>query len=334
MYFGFTTDQLALRDGVREALRPRDETGPPAVGVGGGETGNGAEVWKHLAGVGLLAALVPEADGGLGLDELDVLLCLEESGRAAVPVPLVETAVVAARLLAGTEHASRLAAGAWRVTAALDGSGLAPWADAADAVLTGGPEGVVRLLEPVTGDLVDLVENVAAVDPQRPLARVPSGAGTVVCDDAATAAAAVRAGALGTAAQLVGLADAALRTTVGYVAERRQFGVPVGSFQAVQHQLADAAVALELARPLVYAAGWSHARGEPSADRDVAAAKIRAGAAANQVARAALQCHGGIGYTREYPLHRWLLRIWALHAAWGPEGRHRALLAASLGLTD
>jgi alkylation response protein AidB-like acyl-CoA dehydrogenase len=321
MYFGFTTDQLALREGVREALRPRDETKPP----------DPTEVWERLAGVGLLAALVPEADGGLGLDELDVLLCLEESGRAAVPVPLVETAVVAARLLAGTEHASRLAAGAWRVTAALDGSGLAPWAGAADAVLTGGPDGVVRLLEPVTGDLA---ETVAAVDPQRPLARVPSGAGTVVCDDAATAAAAVRAGVLGTAAQLVGLADAALRTTVGYVAERRQFGVPVGSFQAVQHQLADAAVALELARPLVYAAGWSHARGEPSADRDVAAAKIRAGAAANRVARAALQCHGGIGYTREYPLHRWLLRIWALHAAWGPEGRHRALLAASLGLTD
>jgi alkylation response protein AidB-like acyl-CoA dehydrogenase len=331
MFFGFTTDQLALRDGVREALRPRDET-KPDVGVGGGETSNGgAEVWKRLAGVGLLAALVPEADGGLGLDELDVLLCLEESGRAAVPVPLVETAVVAARLLAGTEHAARLGAGGWRVTAALDGSGLAPWADAADAVLVGGPAGgggPIRLLAPVDG------EPAAAVDPLRPLTRVPSGAGAVVCDDAATAAAAVRAGVLGTAAQLVGLADAALRTTVTYVGERRQFGVPVGSFQAVQHQLADAAVALELARPLVYAAGWAHARGAPSADRDVAAAKLRAGAAAGVVARAALQCHGGMGYTREYPLHRWLLRIWALHAAWGPEGRHRALLAASLGLTD
>jgi alkylation response protein AidB-like acyl-CoA dehydrogenase len=331
MFFGFTTDQLALRDGVREALRPRDEA-KPDVGVGGGETRKeGGEVWERLAGVGLLAALLPEADGGLGLDELDVLLCLEESGRAAVPVPLVETAVVAARLLAGTEHVARLAAGDLRVTAALDGSGLAPWADAADAVLVGGPGGPVHLLQPVEG------EPAAAVDPLRPLTRVPtptSRAGTVVCDDAATAAAAVRAGVLGTAAQLVGLADAALRMTVTYVGERRQFGVPVGSFQAVQHQLADAAVALELARPLVHAAGWAHARGAPSADRDVAAAKLRAGSAAGAVARAALQCHGGMGYTREYPLHRWLLRIWALHAAWGPEGRHRALLAASLGLTD
>jgi alkylation response protein AidB-like acyl-CoA dehydrogenase len=327
MYFGFTTDQLALRDGVREALRPRDETKPP----------DGAEVWERLAGVGLLAALVPEADGGLGLDLLDVLLCLEESGRAAVPVPLVETAVVAPGLLAGTEHAARLAGGDWRVTAALDGSGLAPWADAADAVLIGGPApggglGPVRLLAPVAG------EPLAAVDPLRPIARVPAGGpisdAPVVCDDVATVAAAVRAGVLGTAAQLVGLADAALRMTVTYVAERRQFGVPVGSFQAVQHQLADAAVALELARPLVSAAAWAHARGTPSADRDAAAAKLRAGAAAGAVARAALQCHGGMGYTREYPLHRWLLRIWALHAAWGPEGRHRALLAASLGLTD
>jgi len=318
MFFGFTSDQLALRDGVRDALRQRDEAKPP----------DPAEVWERLAGVGLLAALVPEAGGGLGLDELDVLPCLEESGRAAVPVPLVETAVVAARLLAGTGHAGRLAAGELRVTAALDGSGLAPWAGAADAVLVGDPGGPVRLLAPVEG------EPVAAVDPLRPLTRVPAGAGDVVCDDPAAVAAAVRAGVLGTAAQLVGLADAALRTTVAYVGERRQFGVPVGSFQAVQHQLADAAVALELARPLVHAAGWAHARGAASADRDVAAAKLRAGAAAGQVARAALQCHGGMGYTREYPLHRWLLRIWALHAAWGPEGRHRALLAASLGLTD
>jgi alkylation response protein AidB-like acyl-CoA dehydrogenase len=163
---------------------------------------------------------------------------------------------------------------------------------------------------------------------------VPSGAGAVVCDDPATAAAAVRAGVLGTAAQLVGLADAALTTTVAYVAERRQFGVPVGSFQAVQHRLADAAVALELARPLVHAAGWAHARGAASADRDVAAAKLRAGAAAGQVRPRGAPVPRGNGLHPRVPAPSLVAAHLGAARGLGPEGRHRALLAASLGLTD
>jgi alkylation response protein AidB-like acyl-CoA dehydrogenase len=121
--------------------------------------------------------------------------------------------------------------------------------------------------------------------------------------------------------------------TVGYVMERHQFGVPVGSFQAVKHALADALLALELARPLVHAAAWAHVHQRDSAERDVAAAKIRAGEAAGQVARAALQCHGGMGYTQEYDLHLWLKRTWALQAGWGQPGELRAQVAQSLGLS-
>jgi alkylation response protein AidB-like acyl-CoA dehydrogenase len=314
MYFGFTADQRALRDAVAGALKA-DDAAPLEPG----------DAWDRLAGLGLPGALLPEAEGGLGLDELDVLLCLEAGGRAAVPVPLVETAVVAARLLSGTRHAQRLAGGRWRVTASLDGSRLAAWAASSDAVLVADGDRV-RLLDPVVGD------DVPAPDPQRTLARVPGGVGEVVCDDPARLASARRGGALGTAAELVGLADGALRMTVGYVRERQQFGVPVGTFQAVQHRLADALLAVELARPLVHAAAWNHVHGTATADRDVAAAVLRAGAAADEVARAALQCHGGMGYTREYPLHRWLLRIWALRAASGPSAAHRAVLAAALGL--
>jgi hypothetical protein len=101
----------------------------------------------------------------------------------------------------------------------------------------------------------------------------------------------------------------------------------------VKHQLADAFVAVDLARPMVWAAAWSHSRGDRDASRDVAAAKLRAGDAAALAAKAALQCHGGMGYTREHELHRWLLRIWALRAAWGAPGELTATLAAALGLT-
>ena len=99
--------------------------------------------------------------------------------------------------------------------------------------------------------------------------------------------------------------------------ERRQFGVPIGSFQAVKHHLADALLHLEFARPVVYAAAWSLANGSPEASRAVSHAKAAAGDAANVVGRQALQCHGAIGYTVEYDLHLYLKRVWALSAIVG-----------------
>jgi alkylation response protein AidB-like acyl-CoA dehydrogenase len=284
-------------------------------------------VRHRLTEIGLFGSLVPEAGGGLGLDELDVLLCLEECGRAAVATPVVETVLVAPRLLAGTEHAARPATG-WVATAGLDGSGLVPWADRSDAVLHRDADGRVRLL-PLPDQAVAAV---SAVDPERPVARVAGDAGRLLDVSPASVDLAWRAGVLGTSAVLLGLADRALELTVAYVRERHQFGVPVGSFQAVKHELADAHLGIELARPLVYTASWAHVHGTPTADRDVAAAKVRVGDVAGRVARAALQCHGGMGYTREYPLHRWLFRIWALQAAWGTGAQHRAALARHLGV--
>jgi len=337
MDFAFTPEQLELREGVRDALKGLDG-GPGPV--------DPAAAWSRLSGLGLTGALVAPEHGGLGLDELDVVLGLEETGWAALPVPVVETALVAARLLTGAEQAGALVAGR-RVSAVLDGSGLLPWPGQAEIALVGDvpggvPGGVrggvgggagggtVRVL--AGGSAGPAAEPVPALDPARPLGRIPPGAGAALAADPAVLARAGRAGALGTAAQLIGLAARALEMTVSYVGERTQFGVPVGSFQAVKHQLADAHLALEMARPLVYAAAWAQAHDTPSASRDVAAAKTRASDAAAAVARAALQCHGAMGYTREYPLHRWLTRIWALRAAWGTPAAGRAVLAAQLGL--
>lgn len=137
---------------------------------------------------------------------------------------------------------------------------------------------------------------------------------------------------LGTAAQLIGLGRRMLDMSVAYVGERHQFGVPVGSFQAVKHHLADARLVLEFAAPAVWRAAWSLSTGAPSAQRDVSMAKAMAGDAAHLVGRKALQCHGGIGYTVEYDLHLYLKRAWALERLWGDAATHRARVAASIGV--
>jgi alkylation response protein AidB-like acyl-CoA dehydrogenase len=155
--------------------------------------------------------------------------------------------------------------------------------------------------------------------------------GQLVADDPAAVRLAFDRGALGTAAVLVGLGQAMLDLTVGYVTERHQFGVPIGSFQAVKHHLADAALALEFARPAVWRAAWSVAHDEPTRARDVSMAKAMAGDAAELVGRQALQCHGAIGYTVEADLHLYLKRTWALARSWGDSAFHTDRVADALG---
>jgi len=131
---------------------------------------------------------------------------------------------------------------------------------------------------------------------------------------------------LTTAAQALGVGLALLDRTVSYVGQRTQFGAPIGAFQAVKHQLADAKVALEFARPLVFAAALTL---DPA---DVAAAKVTACEAAYATARTALQLHGAIGYTAEYDLSLWLTKARALRTAWGsPEACRDAVLNAADG---
>src|SRR5205807_1036806 len=105
------------------------------------------------------------------------------------------------------------------------------------------------------------------------------------------------------AAELLGAADRLIAMAAQYAKDRHQFGVPIGSFQAVKHLLANALVRLEFARPAVYRAAHSIARGVPARSRDVSMAKALASDAGMLVARNALQVHGAIGYTEEHHLH-------------------------------
>jgi alkylation response protein AidB-like acyl-CoA dehydrogenase len=132
--------------------------------------------------------------------------------------------------------------------------------------------------------------------------------------------------ALAAAAQLVGLGQRMLDMTVEYVKERRQFGVPIGSFQAIKHHLADALKELRFARPAVWRAATT------IVPQDVSMAKALASDAASFVGRRALQCHGAIGYTVEYDLHRYLKQTWLLARRHGDAAWHREQIAKELNI--
>ena len=129
-------------------------------------------------------------------------------------------------------------------------------------------------------------------------------------------------GALMSAAQLVGLADAMLAQAVDYAKVRTQFGQPVGAFQGLKHQLASCAVAIEFAKPVVWRAAQAMQDGIASAPVHVSHAKLAATDAAILTAETAIQVHGAMGYTYEVDLHFWMKRSWALVGAWGDRAFH------------
>jgi alkylation response protein AidB-like acyl-CoA dehydrogenase len=157
--------------------------------------------------------------------------------------------------------------------------------------------------------------------------------GAVLAEGPAVARAIAQAldiGALACAAQLLGAGRALLELTATYASQRVQFGRPIGQFQAVKHKLADVAIGLEFARPLLYAAAVAVAADDRTAARDISAAKVACADAAHCAARAALQVHGAIGYTQEYGLGLWLTKVRALVSAWGTQSEHRARVMAAL----
>jgi alkylation response protein AidB-like acyl-CoA dehydrogenase len=331
MRFALTEDQAALRDAVRELLTREC---PPAVVREAWDDGAGAPrvaaAWSKLAEMGVLGAAVPEEAGGLGLGACDVVPLLEEAGRVALPLPIVETAFVAGPLLAAAgdgDAVERLVAGELLVACALDGAPEVPWAGDAGLVLVGErPGGPVARL---TAD----IRSVRSIDGARQLGALGDSATTEPLDapDEACVAAWQR-GALGTAAQLIGLSRALLTMTVAYAEERRQFGVPIGTFQAVKHHLANALLGVEFAAPAVLRAAWSLDTKAATTDRDVAMAKALTSEAAEQVAATALQAHGAIAYTTEYDLHLFAKRVWASSRTWGGAEWQRARVAVALGL--
>jgi len=301
-----------------------------------GDHAPGLALWRKLAGLGVTALAVPRRYGGLGAGLSGVVAACEELGHHAVPGPVAESAAAVPALitaLAGgqvpaggrpcAQWLPSLAAGDLLATLALP-----PWLPyAADA----GPAGLILLAGPDAVWLAAAGARHRSVDPARSLSEV-SGDELLARGPAAAAAAtrALQAGALACAAQLLGAGRALLEASVRHARQRTQFGRPVGAFQAVKHQLADVAIALEFARPLLDAAAAATDDGAATAARDVSAAKVACTGAAQRAARAALQVHGAIGYTQEHDLHLWLTKVRALAGAWGSQSEHRARVMAAV----
>jgi alkylation response protein AidB-like acyl-CoA dehydrogenase len=320
VHFTFTDEQAQFTDVVSDvlaALCPPDVV-RQAWTAAPGELDR--RLWGQLAALGVGAALVDESEGGLGLDECDLTLALERVGYHAAPGPLVESILIGPMFTEASD-------GSALVSTNLGGHLVAGAADADRLLLV--DDSRSRLVAHSRDQVLLHPEH--SVDRSRRLARVtPTAEGQLVSDDVDEIRRAYERGVFGVSAMLLGLAQRMLDMTAEYVTERHQFGVPIGSFQAVKHHCADALTALSFARPAVYRAGWSLATGAPDHARDVAMGKIVASDAARRIGRIALQCHGAIAYTVEYDLHLYLKRAEALAASWGGCASHRAEVARAI----
>src|SRR4051812_16202834 len=292
-------------------------------------------LWKRLADIGGTGLTVPEVHGGAGLDLTWALPMLTATGRAAAPEPLVET-LAAARIVTAaggalaSEWLPRVADGSAVLAMGPGPTGVVSAAAAADLLLLADDDAVWALPAAAVS-----VQQLPSVDTGVRLATVewsPKDAVARIDPQVAqhVAASAYEWAVVATSAQLVGLAEAMLDMAVRYALQREQFGKPIGSFQAIKHQLADVYVGVAFARPLVNRAAWSVTRSLPSQARDASHAKHAASAAAGRAARTALQVHGGIGYTFEHDLHMWLKRTWTLSALWGNERWHKDRVARAV----
>ena len=310
-----------------------------------GDRAPGLALWRRLAGLGVTALAVPEKWGGLGASPADLVAACAELGHHAVPGPVAESLAAVPALLGALDDADRR--GEW--LAAPGGADLrADWLAglaAGDLIATlavpprlpfaadAEAAGLVLLAKADVVQVAGTGASHRSVDAARSLSAV-TGHGLVARGAGAAVARALDMGTLACSAQLLGAGRALLEASVRHVSVRTQFGRPVGAFQAVKHKLADVAIGLEFARPLLDAAAAALGDGSATSGRDVSAAKVACADAASQAARAALQVHGAIGYTAEHDLSLWLTKVRALVGAWGSQAEHRERVMAALADGD
>ena len=363
-------EQLLLRDSAVKFMEQRAGT-DLVRRVRDSEIPFDAAVWRDMADAGWLAIMVPEEMGGLGLGMTELALVLEEAGKSLMPGPLVAAAAAAKIVAEGANAAERqalidgLIGGEVVIVPALqetpfdldpattncraepDGDNLRltgqkmfiPEAGAADGFLVNalGPDGltICYIAADAEGVEVDLTGSVDGGDTGAltfknavvPPAHVVAGP-----NQAAEAAAQLNdLTFIGLSAELLGVMECALDTSVEYIKIRSQFDQPIGKFQALQHRAVNDYVDIELTRSLLYQAA-------AMADRDeyisatASALKAKASGAALTVTKSAIQFHGAIGVSDEHDIGLYFKRAIALSTYYGNEMAHRRRYAALSGL--
>jgi alkylation response protein AidB-like acyl-CoA dehydrogenase len=337
MYFALTSDQREFAGAVRTYLADRFDL-EAVRGVFEDDSGDGhpESLWRAMGEQGWLAVLVPEEHDGLGLGLVDAQAIARELGAGAAPGPWRGSVLAAEAIrLAGTgsqasQWLPKLAAGEAVGALALRASAPDTWtgveyAGVADVIVAADDNGL-RLLRPEEVR----VRPLASFDGTTRLAEVtladgagePLPGGTPEVIGELTARATVL-----TAADLVGISREALTRTVDYDRERKQFGVPVGSFQALKHSMADLHVAVTLAEHAVLFAAHALDTGAEDRELAVAVAKAKAGDTALAVTGAMIQYHGGIGFTWEHEAHFFYKRAKRLAGTAGTASEQRERIA-------
>ncbi len=336
MDFTFSEDHEMFRESVR-GLLDRECTADAVRALWDTDSGRSNELWSKLTELGLFGLMAPESDGGLAMNEVDLVLPLIETGYAAVPGPVVECAAVAVPLLrdlGDTKLSGKwlpaIAAGEAVATVGHDANQFVADAHIADLLLLP-HEGTLHAVDGAAVKATHQPTN----DPSRRLYTIdwsPSETTCIARGDGAHSllSDALDRGAWGCAAQLLGVAQRMVDIAVLYATQREQFGKPIGSFQAIKHLLANVQVKIEFAKPLLYRAANSLAEGADTRSADVSQAKAVAGEAASLGAKTSLQVHGAIGYTWECDLQIWMKRAWSLELAWGSTAWHRARVAEAV----
>ncbi|MFZ0388711.1 MAG: acyl-CoA dehydrogenase family protein [Solirubrobacteraceae bacterium] len=315
MDFDLTEDQQEIKRVARDLLGARSTMAQVRSAADSRRYDDA--LWQEIVGLGWTGIAVDERHGGQGLGAVELAVLLEELGYACAATPFLSTAVVASVLQsAGTDRQRErwlpgLVSGEVR-------AGVGP----RELVLDGSEADIVLL---ITGDSAVLLESfdsepLQTIDPTRRCARV-RGDGELLGSDAAARF------AVAVASEVIGVCQRALEMTVDYVKERKQFGVPVGSFQAVSHRCAQMLLHTESARSAGYFAAWTADADPERLPEGAALAAAAAATGGREVTASAIQNHGGIGFTWEADVH-WLYKRAELdRALLSGSSRHHAALA-------